>query len=171
MNIVHIKKNHWGQYVIFVQASIAMLWSLYYQYYGDPVANIINGAVFHGAGWFAPCTLCRWARILMYPLVLLALISLIRKDRSIVHYIFPISILGIILETYQYLLQKTSWMNFISWSGFCTIDVPCKIFKVDYFGFITIPFLCLVAFIVIFIACLAVKKSLKKHSPLHHTHI
>ena len=132
--------------------------------------NALKGNMFHGDGGFTPCNLCRWARILMYPLVLLAAISIARKDRNIVHYIFPISILGIILETYQYLLQKTSWFNFLSGSGFCTVDVPCKVFKVDYFGFITIPLLCLIAFVVIFIACLAVKKSLKKHPPLHHTH-
>lgn len=171
MNTIIIKKNHWWQYLILVQSILAILWSLYYQYFGDPVANTLTGNLFPAWAWFIPCVLCRWARILMYPLAITSFISIRRKEPEIVHYIFPISIMWILLEVYHYLLQKTSWLDFLWGSTFCTRANPCNALQVNYFGFITIPFLCLVAFVVIFIACIAIKRSLKNRAPLHYTHI
>lgn len=167
-----IKKTHRAQYLIFVQALIAMLGSLYYQFLWDPVANFMAGNLFPIGGGFLPCVLCWWARILMYPIVWLSFISIQKKDRDIVDYIFPMSIVWILLETYHYILQKTSWLDFIWWGTFCTRSNPCNASQsVDYFGFMTIPFLCLIAFIVIFVACIIIKRT-RTHSPeLHHTQL
>jgi disulfide bond formation protein DsbB len=163
-----MQKRHRWLYLIFFQAVLALIGSLYYQYAGDPVVNLSHGFLVDALWGFTPCILCRWARILMYPMVWLSAIALRRRDRTIVHYLFPISIAGILLETYHYLLQKT---DRISTDTLCTRDAPCNALQVDYFGVITIPFLCLIAFIVIFIACIFVKKSLRKTPELHHTHI
>ncbi len=154
MGTIKKAKNHRGQYMIFFVSLIAMLGSLYYQYYWDFFGNIASWSLFPIGWWFVPCILCRWARILMYPLVWLSGISLLKWDKSIVDYIFPISIMGIVLETYHYLLQKTDWLDFLSWSTLCTKANPCNALQINYFGFITIPFMCLVAFILIFIACI-----------------
>ncbi len=171
MNTIAIKKNHRGQYIILIQAVLATVWSLYYQYFGDPAVNIMNNDFF-ATGWgFMPCLLCRWARILMYPLIISSFISIRKKDPAVVDYIFPISIMGIVLETYHYLLQKTDWLDAISGATLCTRANPCNALQVNYFGFITIPFLCLVAFVVIFIASIAIKRSRKKQAALHHTHL
>ncbi|MEI7478478.1 MAG: hypothetical protein WCJ81_08685 [bacterium] len=86
------RKNHGGQYVILLVAVVSMLGSLYFQYFGNPVTNIAAGSLFPSGAGFTPCVLCRWARVLMYPLVWLSILGLMRKDRGIVHYIFPISI-------------------------------------------------------------------------------
>lgn len=66
---MHKPKNHTLNYVIFFQALIAMLGSLYYSNFGDPVANIQAGNFFPTEGGYEPCSMCRWARILMYPIV------------------------------------------------------------------------------------------------------
>ncbi len=167
-----IKKTHRAQYIIFIQAVLALVWSLYYQFLWDPIANFAAGNLFPIGGGFVPCVLCWWARILMYPIVWVSFISILRKDKDIVHYIFPISIAGIILEVYHYLLQKTSWLDSIWGWSFCTRLNPCNASQsVDYFWFITIPFLCLIAFIVIFVACLIIKRSIKKPIELHHTQL
>ena len=50
----------------------------------------ITGNFFGGTG-FEPCHLCRWARIIMYPLVLISFIALLRKDTKIAYTILPIS--------------------------------------------------------------------------------
>ena len=171
MNIIQPRRTHWAQYLIFIQALIATLGSLYYQYFGDPVVNIMTSNFFQTGAWFMPCILCWWARILMYPLVLSSWISIWRKERDIVHYIFPISIMWILLELYHYTLQKTDWLDFIWWWTFCTRSNPCNALQVNYFDVITIPFLCLVAFIVIFICCIIIKRSLKMTPSLPHTHI
>lgn len=144
--------------MIFVQALIAMLWSLYYGFYGDPVQNIIAGNFFPWSG-FDPCELCWYARILMYPIVLISLIALIKKDYHSVDTILPFSILGIGLEIYHCVLQKT---QIDAWFA-CTSAHPCAALEVNYFWFITIPFLCLIAFIVIFISALIIKFTLKNN--------
>lgn len=172
MNAILKQHTHRWIKVMFVQALVAMLWSLYYQFYWDPVVNILSWVMFPATWWFNPCVLCRWARVLMYPIVWLTWIARYKKDKNIVDYIFPMSVAWILLEVYHYLLQKTSWLDAIWWWTFCTKANPCAASQsVDYFGFMTIPFLCLVAFIVIFVACIIVKRTRKKAMPLHHTNI
>lgn len=109
--------------------------------------------------------MCWRSRILMYPIVWFSLRALIRKDRKIVNIIQRVSGAGILLSAYHYLLQKTT---FIKTSAFCTLQNPCSALQVDYFGIITIPFMALVAYIVIFIACIAVKSDHKEVELEHH---
>ena len=161
---LHAKKNHPGNYIIFIQSLIAMLGSLYFSNFGDPVQNIQSGNFFGGEG-YEPCGMCRWSRILMYPIVWFSLWALMRKDRKIVNIIQRVSGAGILLSAYHYLLQKTT---FIKTSAFCTLQNPCSALQVDYFGIITIPFMALVAYIVIFIACIAVKSDHKEVELEHH---
>jgi|GEM_PF-5956613 len=40
------RKNHAGNYIIFIQSLIAMLGSLYFSNFGDPVANAQSGNLF-----------------------------------------------------------------------------------------------------------------------------
>lgn len=131
---------------VFLQSLLAMMGSLYYSNYGDPIKNIFEyGEFFPWGEGLEPCQLCWWARILMYPIVALSLVALWRRDKNIFYYVLPLSVLGTILEIYHYMLQKFP----IDTSFGCTAANPCSALKVDYFGFITIPFLCLVAFVVI----------------------
>ena len=87
---------------------------------------------------------------MMYPLLPLAILGLIRQNKDILIYIFLITIPGTALEMYHYLMQKLAIPNPFG----CTAANPCAALKVDYFDFITIPFLCLVAFVVIFVVSL-----------------
>ncbi|PIV90802.1 disulfide bond formation protein B [Candidatus Gracilibacteria bacterium CG17_big_fil_post_rev_8_21_14_2_50_48_13] len=136
------------QIFIFIQALFAMLGSLYYSNFGDPVKNIAQGFLFHGEGGLEPCHLCWWARILMYPLVFISAMGLIKKDNRFTDYILPLAIPGFILEVYHYLTQKVFTQSFFE----CGTVNPCSATQaVDYFGFITIPFLCFTAFGVIII--------------------
>jgi len=138
-------KNHQTALkIIFIQALVATLGSLYYSNFGDPVADIANGTLFEGKG-FEPCRLCWWARIFMYPIVVISGLGLIMKDKNALKYIITLAIPGLALEAYHYALQKFD----ITTSETCTLANPCTALSVDYFGFITIPFLCFVAFAVI----------------------
>lgn len=131
--------------IIFIQALLAMLGSLYYGYFGDPILNLQTGHRFNPLNGLVPCELCRYARILMYPIVFISLIWLLERSTKCVKYILPLSIVGIGLEIYHYLLQK---VNFTT-SFTCTYANPCNALEVNYLGFITIPLLCMIAFIVI----------------------
>ena len=121
--------------IALVAAWVAMLGSLYFS------------EVLH----WAPCTLCWYQRILMYPLTLLLLIGILRKDDGIPFYVLPFSGLGIFVSTYHYLLQKT---DLFQEARACSAGVPCSIDYLNWQGFVTIPFLALTAFIIITIMCL-----------------
>lgn len=145
-------------WIIFAQALVATLGSLYYSTFGDPVENIIRGNLFNTLYALEPCTLCWYARILMYPITVLSFVGLLKRDRNVVDYILALSIPGIFLETYHYAIQRFV----LPISLGCTANNPCTALQVNYFGFITIPFLCLVAFIVITSCALYIKRIDKK---------
>lgn len=107
---------------------------------------------------FIPCVLCWYQRILMYPLVLFLGIAFYRNDRSIYKYVLPVSALGILVSGTHYALQKIPSMQEFS---VCTSGVPCSGQYINLLGFITIPFLALLAFTIITIMMLVLRKSEK----------
>ncbi len=143
--------------LIFVQSLLAMSGSLYFSNFGDPIANITHGNLF---GWigFEPCHLCRWARILMYPLVLISFVGLVRKDTKIAYTILPISAIGIVVTSYHYIIQQINALNVLS----CAPGNPCTLVDRKIRWVITIPALARIAFVVIFIASVAIILQKKK---------
>lgn len=135
--------------IAFLQSVLAILGSLYFSNFWDPIANIVHGNFF---GWpaFEPCHLCRWARILMYPLVLISGIALIRKDEKAAYTILPFSIAWVVLTTYHYAIQYLNSLNVFS----CAPGNPCTTIDRSVWWFITIPALAWIAFVVISISCL-----------------
>jgi len=95
---------------------------------------------------FIPCTLCWYQRILMYPLSIILLVGIIRRDQGIAYYVLPFSSVGILVSSYHFLHQKT---DLFSNSTACTSGVPCTSTWINWFGIITIPFLALIAFLII----------------------
>jgi disulfide bond formation protein DsbB len=95
---------------------------------------------------FVPCELCWFQRIFMYPQVILLGMAVIRKEYYIARYSLVLSIVGGLISTYHYLIQKVSFFqdNAISCG-----NVPCTGQYINWLGFITIPFLALTAFILI----------------------
>lgn len=99
---------------------------------------------------FVPCKLCWVQRIFMYPLAAILLVAVIRRDDDDVpYYVLPLSLIGMGVSTYHYLLQKT---DLFSESTVCSGGVPCSIDYINWLGFITIPFLALTAFVIITIS-------------------
>jgi len=95
---------------------------------------------------FVPCQLCWYQRILMYPLVILLGMASYRNDRHLASYILPLSTLGSLLALLHYLEQKVP--NF-GVDALCQVGVPCSGQYINLWGFVTIPFLSLVAFVLI----------------------
>lgn len=94
---------------------------------------------------YVPCTLCWYQRILMYPLVAILLVGLISRDELLSRYVLPLSLLGILVSSYHYLVQ---W-GIVGGSNVCVAGVPCNARYVNWLGFITIPLQALTAFILI----------------------
>ncbi|MCA9392272.1 disulfide bond formation protein B [candidate division WWE3 bacterium] len=121
--------TRWGMLLALIIALTSTLGSLYF--------SELQG--------FAPCLLCWYQRIFMYPLVFIILISIMTKDRKASRYILPLVGFGGIIAALHVYIQ-TFPTSVIS----CTFnDVSCSDNYFTYFGFITIPVMSLVSFVVI----------------------
>lgn len=145
---------------IFLQSLVAMVGSLYYSTFGDPVANLAAGNLFRTGYAFTPCNLCWFARILMYPIVFISYVGIAKKDKCFTDYVLALAIPGILLEIYHYAIQKLPIQTHFG----CSLENPCNALQVNYFGFITIPFLCLVAFLIITILAVLNTLANKEHN-------
>lgn len=92
-----------------------------------------------------PCELCWYQRILMYPLAVILAVGILRRDTGLHWYVLPLSLPGIGLSLYHYLLIKTDWFP----PPDCLLGIPCDIDYIDWLGFINIPFMALTAFVII----------------------
>jgi disulfide bond formation protein DsbB len=90
----------------------------------------------------------------MYPIVLVSAVGLWKKTCDAVDYVLPFAIVGTIIEIYQLAQIYIPQIR-----GVCSWDVPCFIPKVNYFGRLTIPLLCLIAFVVILVIGLLLKRA------------
>ena len=104
---------------------------------------------------FVPCSLCWYQRIFMYPLVILLGIASYRQDTGIVRYALPLSVLGGTVSLFHYLEQKVPGF---SAPTLCRAGVPCTQEYINWLGFITIPFLALVAFTLITLLLIGVAR-------------
>lgn len=105
---------------------------------------------------YVPCELCWYQRIFMYPMTVLLAISLFTGDRNVTKYTIPLSIMGGCISIYHYLIQMVPSLQE---TAFCsTKAVSCITKQISFFGFITIPFLALIAFILIITFSLISKK-------------
>lgn len=108
---------------------------------------------------YEPCVLCWYQRILMYPMVILLGVAYVRKDFQAAIYSTILSGIGLLVSLYHYSIQKVS---ILTESAPACGRVPCTGEYINLFGFITIPFLALTGFIIIFIASVMVLKALKE---------
>ncbi|MBW3110693.1 MULTISPECIES: disulfide oxidoreductase [Bacillaceae] len=108
---------------------------------------------------YEPCELCWYQRILMYPMVILLGVAYVRKDFQAALYSTILSGIGLIVSMYHYSIQKVS---FLSESAPACGRVPCTGEYINLFGFVTIPFLALTGFIIIFISSVMVLKAIKE---------
>lgn len=95
---------------------------------------------------FNPCNLCWYQRILMYPLIYLLGRGALKQDNKVVGYALPFSILGFCIALYHYGKQQLPWLDQIAP---CKVGIPCSTKQMEFFGFITIPFMSMVAFLII----------------------
>lgn len=114
----------------FVVALVSVLGSLYF-------SEVMN---------FLPCTLCWYQRVCMIPLVLIFLVGLWRNDEEAVYYGFPLSLIGLMIAIFHNLLYFGIIPEAITP---CDATVSCSAKQLELFGFITIPLLAFISFLVI----------------------
>ncbi|HEX7259962.1 MAG TPA: disulfide oxidoreductase [Candidatus Saccharimonadia bacterium] len=96
-----------------------------------------------------PCVLCWYQRICMYPLVIILGVGILRAERAIYHYVLPLATIGWMIALYHTLIQ---WKIIPDDLSPCVQGVSCTTVQVNLLGFITIPFMSLVAFSIILIS-------------------
>lgn len=103
---------------------------------------------------YVPCELCWFQRIFMYPLTIILGIAAYNQDIRIKKYVLPLSIVGGSISIFHYLQQKVPAFAKIQ---LCTQGVPCTAEYINWLGFITIPFLALIAFTLITVFMFLIK--------------
>ncbi|TMN23039.1 disulfide oxidoreductase [Lentibacillus cibarius] len=127
--------------LIWAQVLVAVLGSLFY--------SEVMG--------YVPCEMCWYQRILMYPLVIIYGTALIKRDVIIALPGLILSGIGMVVSIYHYFVQKLPALHE---AGSSCGAIPCNTTYVNYFGFITIPFLAGTAFMIIFVLHMVI---LRKH--------
>ncbi len=132
-----IKKNY--LYLIFAVSLLGTIISLYFS------------AIL---GW-VPCVLCWYQRIFLYPIVIISLVAILKKDVKGYCYIMPFAIIGSLVSLFHNLLF---WKIIPESLAPCINGVSCLNDKLQLFGFVTIPLLCLIAFLLIISFIIIAKK-------------
>lgn len=94
---------------------------------------------------FPPCELCWYQRICMYPNVALFAVAWWRRDRDVRFYVLPLVVVGAVIATYHYLLER--FPDTVSSS--CSTDIPCETVWVWKFHFLSIPGMAWIGFLLL----------------------
>ena len=138
--------RHYSLYFAWLIALVATLVSLYF-------SEIVHWPV---------CHLCWYQRICIYPLVIILGIATYREDHRIATYAIPLAVIGLFFSAYQYAQQMIPAFAPIDFCG--TTGPDCSHIHFKLWGFITFPFLSIVACVVI-ILLLIMASLCRKCSP------
>jgi len=106
---------------------------------------------------FAPCELCWFERICIYPLAIVMLFVALADDRRAARYLLPLPIVGAGLAVYHVLVER----GVVSQTQGCAVSAAggCATRWIDEFGYVTIPVLTLTAFVLVFASLVLVGES------------
>lgn len=117
-------------FLAWLQAAVATVGSLY-------ISEVMK---------YPPCSLCWYQRAMMYPLAVLLLVGIIKKDKRVYDYALPVALIGLALAIMHNLL----YYNLLPGSLVaCLGGISCTIDYLGLFGFVTVPLLSLIGFTVI----------------------
>lgn len=117
-------------YVAWTASLVATLGSLYF----SEIAN------------YPPCVLCWYQRIAMYPLVIILGFAIYTKNKLMILPALVMSVIGGLIAVYHNLL----YYNILPEAAApCIAGVSCTTKYIEWLGFITIPLLALIGFVII----------------------
>ena len=92
---------------------------------------------------YIPCRLCWFQRVAMYPIGVLALVGLLRRDRGARWYVVPFAAVGLPISVYHYLIE---WKPGLDTGGCALFGPACTDIWFRTFGFATLAFMALCGF-------------------------
>lgn len=152
MTHLNQKNTNWNiLFLCWLLSSVSAMGSLFFSYVME----------------FAPCVLCWYQRIFLFPLVLILAIGLFPFDKKVVKYALPLAIVGWLTAAYHNLLYVGIIPESIQP---CSQGVSCTEEYINLLGFLSIPMLSLLSFstIITLLIILYRRTSKWKHiSPSH----
>lgn len=121
----------------------ARAWTLVFTAWCIAGASTLGALFFGEVMKLPPCSLCWYQRIFMFPLALVLPFALFPFDRNVVRSALPLVGVGGLLAALHVLLVAGIVPERIAP---CRQGVPCSETVIEWFGFVTIPLLSLVAF-------------------------
>ena len=133
---------------------------LIYLSWATAIIATLGSLYFSEIAGYAPCILCWYQRIGMYPLVFLYPVGILNRDRMVAWYALPLVVIGWCIALFQNLLY---WKIIPEAAAPCKVGVSCTTHYIDYLhGFVTIPSLSWLAFTFILICMITVIRLNKK---------
>jgi len=132
-------KNWAILFLTWILVSVSTLGSLFFSYIMD----------------FAPCVLCWYQRICLFPLVIILATGLFPFDKRVIRYSLPLAIAGWLTAIYHNLLYAGIIPQELQP---CNKGISCTEKYIDLFGFLTIPMLSLISFSAILILLVFLKR-------------
>jgi disulfide bond formation protein DsbB len=138
---IYALATNYGMLTFFLIASTSIALTLVFQY----------------SFALAPCLLCWWQRVFMYPTAFIALIAMVKNTHvsEIADYVLALSIIGAAIALYQHLLQILPANSLIP----CDASGDCAVRTVFEFGFVTIPWMALSAFAALILIAFLARKN------------
>ena len=137
--IQQLNKNWAILFSVWVLVTVSTLGSLFFSYIME----------------FAPCVLCWYQRICLFPLVIILATGLFPFDKGVIKYSLPLAIAGWITAFYHNLLYSGIIPQDLQP---CSKGVSCTEKYIDLFGFLTIPMLSLISFSIIITLLILLKR-------------
>ncbi len=133
------------------QALILLCWIV-------ALASTLGSLFFSEVMRFPPCVLCWYQRITMYPLVLIFLVGGFQAAKTTFAFSFPLVISGWVIALYHNLLHYKIVPESASP---CLEGVSCSTVYINWFGFLTIPMLSFIAFSILVVLLILLRKDIK----------
>jgi disulfide bond formation protein DsbB len=127
---------------------------------GLPVAAVVAGVATAGSLYLSegahllPCKLCWYQRSAMYPLAVILVVALVRRDWSVRPFALALALLGPVISTYHYLIERFPSLEI---GASCDPTNPCTITWIWKFHYVSIPLMAGSAFLFVATVLLAAR--------------
>ncbi len=123
------------------------------------IVSIIGALFFSSVMDLAPCFLCWYQRVFIFPLGIVLAVGFLKNDNMVFWYSFPLALIGWGISVYHnFLYYHLIAQSIIPCSG----GVSCTENQFELFGFISIPLMALLSLTSILVLLILFVKKMKK---------
>ncbi len=134
-------------------------WILVFLAWFIALVSTLGSLFFSEVMGLPPCQLCWYQRICMYPLVFIFIVALFPFEKNLLRFSLPLTVTGFLTAIYHNLL----YYKILPKSATpCSQGISCTTVQLEWLGFITIPLLSLIAFSLILIVLIILKREFKR---------